>query len=157
MTVKKKKNPQRKAGGTKKVQATSHQLSAPEVFFGRLRARLVALGLDPDALDTKTSLLDPPPCFALRQSSYAEWLAAALNAEPPLRFGMPAEPNYCHDCTSHFRKAARKAGACLFPNMKLAAVVEFGERTHAGQTQSRHVTESEFEPVVETAAPAPSI
>lgn len=146
MTVKKKKKAKRKAAAAKKIQAPSRQLSAPELFFSRLRARLVALGLDPDAMDTKTSLLDPPPCFALRESSYAEWLAAALNAEPPLRLGMPAEPNYCHDCTARFRKHAVKAGACLFPNMKFSAVVEFGERTHAGKTHSRQITVAESQP-----------
>lgn len=144
MTVKKKKKGKSKATAAKKVKAPSRQLSAPEVFFDRLKARLESLGLNPDAIDTKTSVLDPPPCFALRESSYVEWLAAAVNAEPPLRVDMPAEPNYCRDCTARFRKHAIKAGSCLFPNMRLEPTTEFGEKLMVGVTHSRLVTADEF-------------
>jgi hypothetical protein len=145
MTVKKKKKAQRKAAVAKKVQAVSHHLSAPELFFQRLDAALAALGLNRDEMDTKTDLGNPPPCFALRGSSYAEWLAAALNAPPPLRVDMPAEPNYCRDCSSRFRRQAVRSGACLFPNTRFEMVAEFGERLHVGESHSRLVTVTEAE------------
>lgn len=146
VTVKKKKKAQRKPSAAKKVKAPSQQLSSPELFFQRLHARLAALGLDRDEMDTKTSLDSPPPCFALRESSYTEWLAAAVISEPPLRADMPAEPNYCRDCTSKFRRHAIKAGACLFPHMRLVRQMEFGEKLMVGQTHSRAIGLREFGP-----------
>jgi hypothetical protein len=156
MTVKKKQKTKRKAAGPKKVKSPRQQLSAPELFFKKLTASLKAAGLDPAVLDTKTSLLDPPPCFALRSASYAEWCAAAVNAEPPLRVDMPAEPNYCRDCTARFRRHAVKAGSCLFPHMRLEKQPEFGEKLFVGITHSRLTAPEGFvkDPVRELLDPA---
>jgi hypothetical protein len=142
--VKQKKKTKGKPAAAKKVQAPGQHLSAPELFFRRLHERLAALGLDTEAMDTKTSLDSPPPCFALRTSSYEEWLAAALNAEPPLRLDMAREPNYCWDCTARFRRHATKKGVCLFPHTKSEVVREFGERLHVGVSHSRSVPLEEF-------------
>lgn len=140
MTVKKKTKPQAKPKRAANVQAVGNHLSAPELFFQKLRARLAALGLDVEAMDTKTSLDNPPPCFSFRGSSYAEWLAAAANAEPPIRLDMPLEPAYCRDCSRKFQKTAIKAKACLFPHIRFEREIEFGEHLHVGQTHSRIVS-----------------
>lgn len=144
MTVKKKKKAKGKGAAAKKVQAPSNHLSVPQMFFQRLEARLAALGLNRADMDTKTDLENHPPCFALRETSYEAWLAAAMNAEPPLRLDMPAEVNYCHDCTASFRKTAKKAALCLFPHMRLEKRNEFGEQVMVGVTHSRFVTAREF-------------
>ena len=91
----------------------------------KLHATLEDMGLDVTQMDTKTCLDSPPPCFALRESSYAEWLAAALSSPPPLRLDMAAEPNYCRDCSRRFQKVAEKAGACLFPHVRFEKTTEF--------------------------------
>lgn len=144
MTVKKKTKPQAKPKRAANVQAVGNHLSAPELFFQKLRARLAALGLDVEAMDTKTSLDNPPPCFSFRGSSYAEWLAAAANAEPAIRLDFPLEPNYCRDCSASFRRTAIRAGACLFPNTGFEKITEFGERLYVGESHSRIVNLDEF-------------
>jgi hypothetical protein len=48
------------------------------------------------------------------------WLSSAslLGATVPYRYDMPAEPNYCWDCTPAFKREAMAAGTCRFPNTR---------------------------------------
>lgn len=109
---------------------------SPDIFFKRLTARLDSVGVKIDALDYRTDLRDPPPCFEMSKDDYAEWLRLAAVEMVPVRFDMPGEPNYCHDCTPEFKKRAIGVGACLFPNTRFEVRKDAGEKETVGVSRS---------------------
>lgn len=94
--------------------------ASPVRFYARLRRDLDNRGIDIDRLPRKTAEGGSPPCFDHADSDYEAWLSSAslLGAIVPYRFDMPAEPNYCFDCTPEHKRRAVAAGTCLFPNTK---------------------------------------
>lgn len=113
---------------------------SPQMFYDKLRKRLDGLGINLDALDSRTSPDDPPPCYSLARSDYTEWMRLAAVELVPIRYDLPGEPNYCHDCTPEFKGAAMKAGACMFPNTRFEVRrFEGGERETVGVSRSQSV------------------
>lgn len=93
-------------------------------FYARLRTELAKRGISYADLPKFTSEGQSPPCFTEAKVPFDMWLSSAslLRATVPYRFDMPAEPNYCYDCRSAFKKAAIKARTCLFPHSKFERV-----------------------------------
>lgn len=109
----------------------------PEVFMRRLGDTLQRAGIDIAQLDSRTTASEPPPCFEMNKADYAEWLRyGAAAADIPVRLDMPAEPNYCIDCTPQFKKAAVAAGTCLFPNTRFEVRRIDGEKETIGVSRS---------------------
>ena len=93
--------------------------ASPLRFYARLRHELERRGVDYDRLPRATPEDRHPPCFESK-TVYDEWLAAAslLGATVPYRYDMPAEPNYCWDCTPEFKRSSVAAGTCQFPHTR---------------------------------------
>lgn len=93
-------------------------------FYARLRHELSIRGIDYDTMPRLTSEGDAPKCFQKFKAPFSEWLASAslVGATVPYRYDMPAEPNYCWDCTRRFKAKAVAAGTCNFPNTKFEPV-----------------------------------
>lgn len=100
-------------GGPSVAQTSA---ATAERFYARLRHELNRRGVDYDALPRLTDPGSSPPCFDHMDVSYEAWLASAslLGATVPYRYDMPAEPNYCWDCTERYKKDAETAGVCRF-------------------------------------------
>lgn len=94
--------------------------ASPLRFYARLRHQLESRGLDYDNLPRLTPEGGSPPCFKKIRVSFDAWLAQAslLGATVPYRYGMPAEPNYCWDCTKTCQAAMIDRGLCNFPNVR---------------------------------------
>lgn len=92
----------------------------PERFYARLRNELRVRGIDYDALPRITQEGDAPACYERFDLDFDLWLSSAslLGATVPYRYDMPAEPNYCYDCTLQFKHEAMAAGVCRFPNTR---------------------------------------
>ena len=96
------------------------QAATSQRFYARLRHELAIRGIDYDKLPKLTPEGDSPRCFTAVGAPFDEWLASAslVGATIPYRYDMPAEPNYCWDCTRRFRARATAAGVCNFPKTK---------------------------------------
>lgn len=94
--------------------------ASPLRFYARLRHQLESRHIDYDALPRLTPEGGSPPCFKRLRVSFDAWLSSAsmLGATVPYRYDMPAEPNYCFDCTPAFKKFAQARGLCQFPNAR---------------------------------------
>jgi hypothetical protein len=92
----------------------------PARFYARLRTELSRRGVLYEQLPKFTEEGDAPPCFEEFRVPFDAWLSSAslLGATVPYRYDMPAEPNYCWDCTPAFKRDATAAGKCLFPNTR---------------------------------------
>lgn len=103
--------------------ADTQPLSAAR-FFARLRTELADRSIDYNSMPKFTVEGGTPPCFAIKHADFAAWAAMAshLGAAVNYRLDMPAEPNYCVDCTRRLKATAVKAGACLFPQTRFEAV-----------------------------------
>lgn len=104
--------------------------ASPLRFYARLRHQLESRRIDYDALPRLTPEGGSPPCFKRMRVSFDAWLGSAslLGATIPYRYDMPAEPNYCHDCTAEFQKFAKARGMCQFPHTRF-------ETVHAAETE----------------------
>lgn len=93
-------------------------------FYARLRHELAIRGVDYDKLPRLTPEGDAPRCFTAAGAPFDTWLASAslVGATVPYRYDMPAEPNYCWDCTRRFKSQSVKAGVCNFPGTKFEPV-----------------------------------
>ena len=140
MTVKKAKHPEHKKGAVPQLQKEVDQVSAR--FFARLYARLADMGIDVDSLDAKAGP-DGPPCFQLFGTSYSEWLRSASSTDLPIRIDMPAEPNYCHDCTATLRTHAIRNGVCLVPHTRFEHRRGISGDEMVGVSRSRQVSPGE--------------
>lgn len=111
--------------------------SSSEKFFVKLKRRLSSIGVRYEKLTKLTADGDSPPCFKIAGADYDEWLAAAsLTSDVPYRYDMPAEPNYCRDCTVGFRGRAIRAGACRFSNLRFEIASSNGEKEVVGVSRS---------------------
>ena len=92
----------------------------PERFYARLRLELSKRGISYDDLPKITKEGEAPACYTAVNVPFDTWLSSAslLGATVPYRYDMPAEPNYCWDCTPDFRRQAKLMGACRFPNTR---------------------------------------
>lgn len=108
--------------------------------YEKLRQRLTAVGINIDALDYRTGPGETPDCFTMEGASYPAWLKDGMSAnDMPVRYDMPAEPNYCNDCTPEFKSRAMKAGTCIFPNTRFEVRKTDGERETVGVSRSAEV------------------
>lgn len=112
---------------------------SPKMFYDQIRKRLSSVGIDYDKLDDRTSVDSPPDCFTENGSDYSEWMRLAAVEPVPIRFDLPGEPNYCHDCTPTFKRDAMKAGTCLFPNTRFEVRKDMGEKETIGVSRSHSV------------------
>ena len=96
----------------------------PERFYARLRNELRLRGVNYDALLKITQEGDSPACFDRFDLDFDLWLSSASlqAATVPYRYDMPAEPNYCYDCTLTFKQQAMAAGVCRFPHTRFERV-----------------------------------
>lgn len=121
------------------------RVSSPEKFFVKLKRRLSSLGVRYERLTKKTEPGEAPPCFKIAgasegQTDYEMWLTmASLTSDVPYRYDMPGEPNYCRDCTVHFRHKAIQAGRCIFPNVIFETANNNGEKEVVGVSRSPRV------------------
>jgi hypothetical protein len=113
-------------------------------FRVKLRGNLAKMGIDMERLDYRTEPGRSPPCFEIRGASYRDWedtahaaACASNELSIPIRLDLPAEPNYCHDCTADFKNRALKTGSCLFPNTKFEVRTALGEKETVGVSRSR--------------------
>jgi hypothetical protein len=92
----------------------------PARFYARLRTELGKRGVSYDQLPKFTEEGDAPACYTEFGVPFDAWLSSAslLGATVPYRYDMPAEPNYCWDCTPDFKRSAIAAGVCRFPNTR---------------------------------------
>ena len=92
----------------------------PARFYARLKIELFKRGVLYDQLPKYTVEGDAPPCYTEFGVPFHAWLSSAslLGATVPFRYDMPAEPNYCWDCTVNHKRAAMAAGVCRFPNTR---------------------------------------
>ena len=114
--------------------------TSPLRFYARLRHQLELRGLDYDRLPRLTEPGTAPPCFSRFRVSFDAWLSSAsmLGATVPYRCDMPAEPNYCWDCTRELQCEAKKLGVCQFPDARFERI-----RTQVPDTGGRRVSETE--------------
>jgi hypothetical protein len=119
--------------------------SSPEKFFIKLKRKLSNLGVRYERLTKKMPEGQAPPCFKLAgasegQTDYEMWLTmASLTSDVPHRYDVPGEPNYCRDCTAHFRHKAMQSGACIFPNVIFETASNNGEKEVVGVSRSPRV------------------
>lgn len=94
--------------------------ASPLRFYARLRHQLESRGISYDDLPRFTPEGESPPCFRGFRVSFDAFLSAAstLGSTVPYRLGMPAEPNYCIDCTAKFQTLAKSRGLCQFPDVR---------------------------------------
>lgn len=92
----------------------------PARFYARLRMELARRGVVYEQMPKFTEEGDSPPCFDHFRVPFDAWLSSAslLGATVPYRYDMPAEPNYCWDCTVAHKREAQAAGTCRFPNTR---------------------------------------
>lgn len=92
----------------------------PARFYARLKVELFRRGVLYDQLPRFTEEGGAPPCFTEFGVPFHAWLASAsmLDATVPFRYDMPAEPNYCWDCTVEHKRKSTAAGVCRFPNTR---------------------------------------
>lgn len=116
-------------------------MGSPERFVDRLNRQLRKIGVVVEGMPVKTRPSGGPPCFRAADTNYQDWLAQASVAYEtlPYRLSLPAEPNYCHDCTKPFKREMVALGACLFPDVTFEKVKEFGEPTVVGVSHSPDV------------------
>jgi hypothetical protein len=114
--------------------------ASPLRFYARLRHQLESRNIDYDALPRLTEPGQSPPCFRRLRVSFDSWLASAsmLGATVPYRYGMPAEPNYCWDCTRQFQQVAQELGVCKFPGTRFEH-----SRTLSPDADGRRIPETE--------------
>lgn len=100
------------------------QAATAQRFYARLRHELAVRGVDYDSLPKLTPEGDVPRCYSAFKAPFSDWLASAslVGATVPYRYDMPAEPNYCYDCTRRFKARAVAARVCNFPNAKFEPV-----------------------------------
>ncbi len=113
----------------------------------RLNRKLRAVGIVVEGAQVKTRPSGGPPCFRLGGASYKDWLSqASVEFDTlPYRLSMPAEPNYCRDCTPAFKAQMLKINACIFPSVTFEEVDELGERALVGMSRNPDVAPSYFE------------
>jgi hypothetical protein len=110
----------------------------------RLNRQLRKIGVTVEG-PVKTRPSGGPPCFRMSEVPYQDWLTqASLTNELPYRLSMPAEPNYCHDCTPEFKREMVAAKACLFPNVTFEIVKELGESDLIGMSRSPEVAPDSY-------------
>lgn len=120
-------------------------LGTPESFIARLNQRLRKIGIVVEKLAVKTRPNGGPPCFRLAETSYPDWLAqSSLTFEMPYRLSMPAEPNYCHDCTPAFKAEMVALRACIFPDVTFEQVKELGESDIAGMSRGPQIAPADY-------------
>lgn len=118
---------------------------SPEAFTERLNKQLRDVGIVVEEMPVKTRPSGGPPCYRVAGTSYRDWLAqASVAPEVPYRLSMPAEPNYCRDCTKQFQTEMVAVGACLFPNVTFESVKELGEVDVVGMSRSPGVAPEEY-------------
>src|ERR1035437_996720 len=117
--------------------------------YDNLRRRLEEKGIDYDRMQKLSSIESPPACFRYRacgdveqaRADYVTWLRlASETSDINYRFDMPAEVNYCRDCTPKFQKEAIAAGACQFPHVKFEVVQFLGEKEMIGVSRGEPVS-----------------
>jgi len=117
--------------------------------YDDLRRHLEEKGVDYDRLPKLSSIEEPPRCFLYRargdveqaRTDYIAWLRlASETSDINYRFDMPAEVNYCRDCTPAFKKEAEAAGACQFPHVKFEVVQCMGEKEMIGVSRGEPVS-----------------
>jgi hypothetical protein len=117
--------------------------------YNDLRRHLEEKGVDYDRLPKLSSIECPPACFVYRargdveqaRTDYIAWLRlASETSDINYRFDMPAEVNYCRDCTPAFKKEAEAAGACQFPHVKFEVVQCMGEKEMIGVSRGEPVS-----------------
>jgi hypothetical protein len=120
--------------------------------YDDLRRHLEEKGVDYDRLPKLSSIDSPPACFVYRargdvakaRTDYVAWLRlASETSDINYRFDMPAEVNYCRDCTPAFKKEAAAAGACQFPHVKFEIVQCMGEKEMVGVSRGEAVAPGE--------------
>lgn len=116
-------------------------MGSPERFVDRLNRQLRKIGIVVEGMPVKTRPSGGPPCFRAVGTNYQEWLAQASLAYEtlPYRLSLPAEPNYCHDCTPEFKAEMMRLKACLFPDVTFESTKEFGESVTVGMSRSPDV------------------
>ena len=116
--------------------------------FENLRKSLAEKGVNYDNLPKASSIDNPPACFLYRANGchqravddYVAWLrVAAETSDIPYRMDMPAEVNYCRDCTPAFKKEACAADKCGFPNVTFEMVPVMGEKELVGVSRGAPV------------------
>lgn len=106
----------------------------------RLNRQLRKIGVVVEEMPVKTRPSGGPPCYRKAGTSYRDWLAqASTTTELPYRLSMPAEPNYCHDCTAQFQREMTAVGACLFPAVTFEPNKELGEVDIVGMSRNESV------------------
>lgn len=107
----------------------------------RLNRKLRSVGVVVEGAAVKTRPSGGPPCFRLGGASYKDWLAqASVEFDMlPYRLSMPAEPNYCYDCTPAFKAEMQAKKACLFPDVTFEEVDEIGEQALVGVSRNGDV------------------
>ena len=111
----------------------------------RLNQQLQSIGVVVEEMPVKTRPGGGPPCFRVAGTSYKDWLAqASVAPELPYRLSMPAEPNYCRDCTKEFQAEMTGVNACLFPNVTFESVKELGESDVVGMSRGPGVAPEEY-------------
>ena len=121
-------------------------VGSPERFVERLNRQLRKIGIVVEKLPVKTRPSGGPPCFRMSDTSYQDYLTQASVAFEtlPYRLDMPAEPNYCHDCTKEFKADMVRLNACIFPGTKFEEIKEFGEPTVVGVSHSPDVAPDQY-------------
>lgn len=119
---------------------------SPDKFISLLNRQLKSIGVVVEKAEVKTRASGGPPCFRMAGTSYPDWLAQASVAPEtlPYRLSMPAEPNYCNDCTPEFKAQMRLQNACLFPNVVFEEVDEIGEQVLVGVSRNRDVAPDSY-------------
>lgn len=94
----------------------------------------------------KTRPSGGPPCYRAADTNYQDWLSQASLAYEtlPYRLSMPAEPNYCHDCTKGFKKDMVAIGACLFPDVTFEKIKDLGEPVVVGVSRGPEVAPESY-------------
>jgi hypothetical protein len=112
----------------------------------RLNRQLRKIGIVAEKLPVKTRPNGGPPCYRMCDTPYKDWLSQASVAFEtlPYRLDMPAEPNYCHDCTAGFKARMVERKACIFPDTKFEEIKEFGEATVVGVSHSPEVAPEDY-------------
>lgn len=113
----------------------------------RLNRKLRTIGVAVEGAPVKTRPSGGPPCFRLGGASYKDWLTqASIEFDTlPYRLSMPAEPNYCYDCTPAFKAQMLKINACIFPDVTFERTEELGESVLVGMDRNPSVAPDYYE------------
>lgn len=119
---------------------------SPERFVERLNRQLRKIGIKVETLPKKSSPAGGPPCFRMVGASYRAWLEqASVSYETvPYRLTMPAEPNYCRDCTPTFHREMVAVKACIFPDTVFEEAKVLGEPEIVGAERSQTVAPQSY-------------